>query len=214
VATYHARTDQRATCVASTAAPTIFSRTDAATPMVVLAPMPTVVLGFNGATPVSFGLHRPMFQPPPMLPEPAPSTADDLEDTAEEPMPESELELAATAETGSEDSDEALPEAELPGDHANRIELIIDSLPNHMLIESIPVTITPMGNEVFTAAVRDVNLSASGSGVGESLLVLKEQIEFLYDDLRQKLHLSTEQKQLLKMLQTYIAQPPVKPGWA
>jgi hypothetical protein len=95
--------------------------------------------------------------------------------------------------------------------HPQRIELAIDSLPNFMLIEPIPVAIDPVGDNAFTAWVHNLDTNATGNSVVEALLLLKERIEFVYDDLNRQPHLSNEQKMTLQMLHTYIA--PKKPEW-
>jgi hypothetical protein len=98
-----------------------------------------------------------------------------------------------------------------PPAHPHRIELSIDSLPNYMLIEPIPVAIDPLGDAAFTAWVRNLDTNATGHSVVEALLLLKERIEFVYDDLNKRAHLSNEQKTTLQMLHTYIA--PKRPEW-
>jgi hypothetical protein len=97
-----------------------------------------------------------------------------------------------------------------PGAHT--IELIIDSLPHHELTEPIPVTIDPLGDAVFTASMRYVDVSATGHSIGEALVLLKEQIAHTYDDLNRRLsQLNYEQKTALQMLHTYIAPQSSKP---
>jgi hypothetical protein len=99
-----------------------------------------------------------------------------------------------------------------PGlEHPQRIELSIDSLPNFMLIEPIPVAIDPVGDNAYTAWVHNLDTNATGQSVVEALLMLKERIELVYDDLNRRTHLSNEQKTTLQMLHTYIA--PKKPEW-
>ena len=95
--------------------------------------------------------------------------------------------------------------------HPHRIELSIDSLPNYMLIEPIPVAIDPIGDNAFTAWIHNLDTNATGQSVVEALLMLKERIELVYDDLNRRAHLSNEQKTTLQMLHTYIA--PKKPEW-
>lgn len=95
--------------------------------------------------------------------------------------------------------------------HPHRIELVIDSLANYMLIEPIPVAVDPVGDAAFTAWVHNLDTNATGSSVVEALLLLKERIEFVYDDLNRRPHLSNEQKTTLQILHTYIA--PKKPEW-
>jgi len=96
-------------------------------------------------------------------------------------------------------------------DHPHRIELSIDSLAHHLLIEPIPVAIDPVGDTAYTAWVRNLDTNATGQSVVEALLMLKERIEFVYEDLNSRQHLNAEQKLTLQMLHTYIA--PKKPEW-
>jgi len=103
------------------------------------------------------------------------------------------------------DRDNAAPE------HPHRIELSIDSLANHLLIEPIPVAIDPVGDNAYTAWVPSLDTNATGQSVVEALLMLKERIEAVYEDLNSRQHLSAEQKTTLQMLHTYIA--PKKPEW-
>jgi hypothetical protein len=97
--------------------------------------------------------------------------------------------------------------------HPYRIELSIDSLPNHLLIEPIPVAIDPVGDSAFTAFVRGLDTSATGHSVAEALVLLKERIEFVYDDLNKRAQLSIEEKTTLQMLHTYIMPPTKRPDW-
>jgi hypothetical protein len=92
-----------------------------------------------------------------------------------------------------------------------RIELSIDSLPNHLLIEPIPVVIDPVGDTAYTAWVRNLDTNATGQSIVEALLMLKERIAFVYEDLNNRAHLTSEQRATLQMLHTYIA--PRKPDW-
>lgn len=96
-------------------------------------------------------------------------------------------------------------------EHPQRIELSIDSLANHLLVEPIPVAIDPVGDNAYTAWVHSLDTNATGHSVVEALLMLKERIEFVYDDLNGRQHLSAEQRLTLQMLHTYIA--PKKPEW-
>jgi hypothetical protein len=96
-------------------------------------------------------------------------------------------------------------------EHPHRIELSIDSLPNYLLIEPIPVAIDPLGDAAYTAWVRNLDTNATGHSVIEALLLLKERIEFVYGDLSNRSHLTPDEKTTLQMLHTYIA--PKKPEW-
>jgi hypothetical protein len=95
--------------------------------------------------------------------------------------------------------------------HPHRIELSIDSLPNYLLIEPIPVVIDPVGDVAYTAWVRNLDTNATGQSVVEALLMLKERIVFVYEDLNSRAHLTSEQRATLQMLHTYIA--PKRPEW-
>jgi hypothetical protein len=96
--------------------------------------------------------------------------------------------------------------------HPQRIELSIDSLPNYLLVEPIPVIIDPVGDAAYTAWVRNLDTNATGQSVFDALLMLKERIVAVYEDLNGRAHLTSEQRATLQMLHTYIA--PKKPDWA
>jgi hypothetical protein len=100
---------------------------------------------------------------------------------------------------------------ERPAASNHAIELIIDSLPHYELTEPVPVTIDPLGDAVFTASVRDLDIAAIGNSIGEALLLLKEEIERVYEDLNRRLpSLNCDEKTLLQMLHTYIAPQSTK----
>jgi hypothetical protein len=106
----------------------------------------------------------------------------------------------------------AKPEAAKPG-HPNRLEMTIDSLPHHALTEPIPIAIDPLGDKMFTASVLYLDISATGNSISEALVLLKEQIEFVYGDLDRRSNRSSEQKTMLQMLHTYIPPNGNKPEW-
>ena len=115
------------------------------------------------------------------------------------------LSAGAAHETSESDRDAKEPA------HPNRIELSIDSLPNYILIEPIPIAIDPVSDTAFTAWVPDLDTNATGSSVIEALLMLKERIELVYEELSKCTLLDDEQKMTLRMLHTYIAPKP--PDW-
>jgi hypothetical protein len=120
------------------------------------------------------------------------------------------FEAEAADATPPADEQPAAPPSETeakPNGQSRGMELMIDSLPHHSLTESIPVTLTPLGDGVFTVAVRDINISATGGTIAEALLVLKEQIEYVYDDLSKQSQLDSDQKAMLKGLRAYIPVP-------
>jgi hypothetical protein len=188
--------------MASSATSFLFS-TDDPLLTVTMAPTPCLDLGFRGnsATPFAIarrGADQPIQSPPERI-EPL-----RLETPPREPPPlePSRLEISDV---------DPEPEAR-PASH--RIELIIDSLPHHTLIEPIPVVIVPLGDKVFTASVLNNSIHATGTSIGEALLVLKEQIEEIYAELNKRLaHLDTEQKETLQLLHTYISVQPRRPEW-
>ncbi len=186
---------------ASSAANFIFS-TDDPLLTVTMAPTPCLDLGFRGNSATPFAIARrgaaQPIQPPPERIEPL-----RLETPPREPPPET-----SPPEISHADPE---PEARPP---SHRIELIIDSLPHHTLIEPIPVVIVPLGDKVFTASVLNNSIHATGTSIGEALLVLKEQIEEIYADLNKRLaHLDAEQKETLQLLHTYISVQPKRPEW-
>jgi hypothetical protein len=192
----------------------------------VSAPMPMLQFDLGGKTTTPFAIARPMtlaaaaaLQPagptqtaPP--PEPAEQAADDapaakVEEQSEKAGDEVEQVVAATPEPEEPTVKPAPSEEKEPSPEASsQVELIIDSLTNHTLIEPIPVTIDALGGMMFTASMRDCDIQITGSSIGEALLVLKERIESVYDDLNRRWqHLDTEKREQLKMLHTYIAPP-------
>lgn len=192
---------------ASSATNFIFS-TDDPLLTVTMAPTPCLDLGFRGNSATPFAIARKgaaqPIQPPPERIEPL-----RLETPPLEPPPR---ETPSLEPSRLEIPDADLePEARPP---SHRIELIIDLLPHHTLIEPIPVVIVPLGDKVFTASVLNNSIHATGTSIGEALLVLKEQIEEIYADLNKRLaHLDTEQKETLQLLHTYISVQPKRPEW-
>jgi len=84
-------------------------------------------------------------------------------------------------------------------------------LANYLLTEPIPVAIDPTDDGAYSAHALNIDTEATGHSVVEALLVLKERVEAVYDDLNGRSHLDAKQKQTLQMLHTYIA--PKKPEW-
>jgi hypothetical protein len=98
-----------------------------------------------------------------------------------------------------------------PPRHPNGIELTIDSLPNHLLVEPIPVAIEPAGDGAYTASVHTLNTSASGHSIVEALLLLKERVGAVYESLNNREELTADERLTLQMMHTYIA--PKTPEW-
>jgi hypothetical protein len=125
------------------------------------------------------------------------------------PSASAEPDSRSPAEPGT---DEAEPEPTRPA-HPHRLEMTIDSLPHHDLTEPIPIHIDPLGDTVFTATVSNLDISATGNSIGEALVLLKEQIEFIYGDLNRRTKRSPDQTTMLAMLHTYIEPTGTKPAW-
>jgi len=145
--------------------------------------------------------------------EPAAESA--LEESAAAPpeanLPEAGVPEAATPEAAETEHAESAPHKPA---HPHRLEMTIDSLPHHELTEPIPIVIDPLGDTIFTASMSNLDISATGNSIGEGLLLLKEQIEFVYSDLSRRSSLTADQKTTLQMLHTYIRpNGPKKPEW-
>ena len=91
-----------------------------------------------------------------------------------------------------------------PSVETQQIELIIDSLPRHQLIEPIPVTIASLGDQVFTASVHALDVVGTGNTLGDALIIVKEQIEILYEKLSKAADLDKDEKKYLAYLQSHI----------
>jgi hypothetical protein len=164
---------------------------------VVTAPVATIELVFGGK---SHGALKSMALQRPSAPKALP------------PEPEPEPEPPPEPEAWREPEPAPQPK-EQPPEPANRIELIIDSLSQHLLTEPIPVTIDPLDDTAFVAAVRNSSINATGSSIGEALVLLKEQIEVVYENLNQRSGLNSDEKATLQLLHTYIPPQVRKPDW-
>ncbi|HXP02520.1 MAG TPA: hypothetical protein VN808_00255 [Stellaceae bacterium] len=137
-------------------------------------------------------------------------------DQEQEAVPPPELDAVKSGEPEPAEPEPALPATEPePAEpaHPHRLEMTIDSLPHHDLTEPIPIHIDPLGDTVFTASVSNLDISATGNSIGEALVLLKEQIEFVYGDLSRRAKRSPDQTAMLQMLHTYIAPNGTKPSW-
>jgi hypothetical protein len=128
------------------------------------------------------------------------------------PEPTPAAERAAEPDPAAEAQPSTEPQPVKPAP-SNRLEMTIDSLPHHDLTAPIPIYIDPLGDTVFTATVANLDIMATGNSIGEALVLLKEQIEFVYGDLTRRHKQSPEQMTMLKMLNTYIAPKGTKPAW-
>jgi hypothetical protein len=179
---------------------------------VTTAPTGSLTLNFGGKSEAFFTVDRaapasaqpaPSASAPPPPPAPAPTPIARAVNHAPRPP----------AYPSRPEPNARPPVKEQAPEYPNRIEMSIDSLPHHYLIEPIPVAIDPVGDEAFTAWVRNLDTSATGHSVGEALVLLKERIEFVYDDLNGRTQLTPEERTTLQMLHTYITPPSQRPDW-
>jgi hypothetical protein len=200
----YARSDAWTPSVGVSSGPTSQTRTDDVLPRMMAVPVPMFMLAFESALSGAVAVSAPAEQSAAVQPDvvlPA--------ETADEPSvpPETADEPPATA--GTADEPPELPVvAEGSGGtsrHRNKIDLIIDSLPRYHLIEPIPVTVESLGDQVFTATVRDLDISTSGNTVGDALLSLKEQIESIYEDVNKKSHLDDNQRRFAEFFDSHIS---------
>jgi len=182
------RSDAWTPAVGSSSGPLFNSRTDELPAMTMQAPAPMFFLVF--ASVAAHAAALPIEATPP--PEPVP-------------------EIPPIA--GVDGAADAVDEPARPPRHINRIELIIDSLPRHQLSQPIPIVMESLGDQVFTAAIPELNIATTGNTVGEALLFMKEQIETVYDDLGRRNDCSDEQQRMLGFLKNYIGRNNRKSGW-
>ncbi len=178
---------------------------------IVTAPLPTLVVRLGGGVGTGFVLAQAAPPEPDRLIQPRQLPAPEQHEPVARAMPETPVPPTLYEEEVPEESS---PPTRIGLVSNNRIELIIDSLPNHELIESIPIAIDALGDSVFTASMRNVDIAATGNSVGEALLLLKEHIAATFDELNRQLsHLTQDQKTTLQMLHTYIAPVHKKSRW-
>jgi hypothetical protein len=122
------------------------------------------------------------------------------------PSKEATSELQPPVQTELADSEPvaALEPEPQPSVEAHQIELIIDSLPRHELIEPIPVTVASLGDQVFTASVHALDVVGTGNTLGDALIIVKEQIEILYEKLSKATDIDKDEGKYLAYLQSRI----------
>ena len=157
-------------------------RTDEALPRTSLVPIPVLVVGFKSTGIALTGVKNPVR--PPQLEEPAgPPPAEEATTSGElggkpEPPP-------TASDNGSEPAQTKDRQAPTPG-QGDSIDLIIDKLPRHALVKPIPVTISQLGDRVFIASTPDLDITVTGNSLSDALLLLKQQLESTYENLRGK----------------------------
>ena len=151
-----------------------------------LVPMPSLVLGFKSSGAALSGVTNPVTPPRVVSPK-----------QPVEPTPEPAVPSNAASEAPRT---EEQPEAPKQGDS---IDLIIDKLPHHRLVKPVPVSISPLGDRVFVASARDLDITVTGNSLSEALLLLKQHLETSYDSLRKRVS-GREQERQLQRLRAYI----------
>jgi hypothetical protein len=202
---YRFKSDHWASSVSLSSSAACWNRSDAAPPTVMTVPTPMFVVQIKSVSLRPAGVAAAHRRAAPAAAKPPPTAEARQEDAvaAAEPVAPAPRDAAEAimdlstlqAETGASASAERNAE----------IELIIDSLPHLSLIQSIPVTVQPFGDKIFTATVRSLGVTGTGASIGETLLLLKDQIESIYHELSDKSRLDEDQRKMQDVLDTFIA---------
>src|SRR6516162_4884047 len=175
-------------------------RTDEASPRTSLVPVPVLMVGFKSTGIALTGVKNPL-RPPEVV-----------EQAASPPAEESTVggEAVASSEPPAVAPDDGSPPAPAKdrrstasSGQGDSIDLIIDKLPRHALVKPIPVTISPLGDRVFIASTPDLDITVTGNSLSDALLLLKQQLESTYENLRGKASGREEERQF-KRLRDYI----------
>ena len=173
-------------------------RTDEALPRTSLVPIPVLIVGFKSTGIALTGVKNPV-RPPQLVEQAGPpsteeATTSELGGGSEPPQ--------TASDNGSQPAQTKDRQASTSG-HGDGIDLIIDKLPRHALVKPIPVTISPLGDRVFIASTPDLDITVTGNSLSDALLLLKQQLELTYENLRGKASGREEERQL-KRLRDYI----------
>lgn len=225
--THQVRSDRQATLVTRSSGAAVWTNTKEASPTTMVVPMSMLMFNLNSTGSMTFG-SRPVQRATPKSPEvPLPPPVSDtgtalvtlLEELPDEPeavLPEvpdvgealeaPEREPLSTADRGQVEREPPTATKAEPGSsvETHRIELIIDRLTRHELIETIPVTVESLGDKVFTATVGALNLTGTGNTLGDALLIVKDQLEILYEKLSKTTNRDSDEEKQLKYLQSHI----------
>jgi hypothetical protein len=220
--THLLRSDLRGSSVVRSSGAVVWTNTKDASPTAMLVPMPMLMFDLKSSGSITFAGSMPVqrvLRKSPENPPPAQSNDRDTEavpvadDVPSEPVV-APPEAPETNEPpqASEPEPQLPTEADQPSAEAHRIELIIDSLPRHELIEAIPVTVESLGDQVFTATVHALDLTGTGNSLGDALITVKEQIEIQYGKLSKATGLDSDEKRYLTFLQSHIKNSPTDNG--
>jgi hypothetical protein len=174
-------------------------RTDEALPRTSLVPIPVLIVGFK-STGIALTGAKNSVRPPQVVEQVSPPPAEEATTSGElggrsEP-------LQPASDNGSEPAQTKDRQASTSG-QGDSIDLIIDKLPRHALVKPIPVTISPLGDRVFIASTPDLDITVTGNSLSDALLLLKQQLESTYENLRGKASGREEERQF-KRLRDYI----------
>jgi|SRR5271163_2628596 len=171
-------------------------RTDEALPRTSLVPIPVLIVGFKSTGIALTGVKNPV-RPSQLVAQAGPPPAEQAT-TSGEPGGRSE-----PHPTSSDNGSEPAQTKDRRSSTGDSIDLIIDKLPRHALVKPIPVTISPLGDRVFIASTPDLDITVTGNSLSDALLLLKQQLESTYENLRAKASGREEERQL-KRLRDYI----------
>jgi hypothetical protein len=174
-------------------------RTDEASARNAVVPIPILVVGFKSTGIVITGVKNPV-RSPRLVQQADPPPADEVTTTGELG---GRSEPAATASDNNSESAPGKDRRTSSSGQGDSIDLIIDKLPRHALVKPIPVTISPLGDRVFIASTPDLDITVTGNSLSDALLLLKQQLESTYENLRGKASGREEERQL-KRLRDYI----------
>ena len=174
-------------------------RTDEVLPRTSLVPIPVLIVGFKSTGIALTGVKNPV-RSPRLVQQADPPPAEEATTTGELG---GRSELAATASDNDGESARAKDRRTSSSGQGDSIDLIIDKLPRHALVKPIPVTISPLGDRVFIASTPDLDITVTGNSLSDALLLLKQQLESTYENLRGKASGREEERQL-KRLRDYI----------
>ena len=161
-------------------------------------PIPVLIVGFKSTGIALTGVKNPA-RPPQLVEQADPppteeATTSELGGGSEPPQ--------TASDNGSQPARTKDRQAS-PSGQGDGIDLIIDKLPRHALVKPIPVTISPLGDRVFIASTPDLDITVTGNSLSDALLLLKQQLESTYENLRGKASGREEERQL-KRLRDYI----------
>jgi len=87
---------------------------------------------------------------------------------------------------------------------SDEINLSIDRLANYEIKKPIPVRIECIDDNEFLAEVSDANIAMTGNSIGDALMMLKENIESIFERYKSKERLGMEPSRQLQFLEAHI----------